>query len=297
MTTTSRPAPALLALVGVALAIGAGAALLSGATPPASPYMGPTLANVLPAEAWGVLFLLPLVIGFGALIVRRVRNTALPLGQWVAFAVVMMVFALGLYAVAHLVGGGEICFCYGTSIPVSNNSSHSGPPGNNSTLPPIPHVVNPALSISNLLPYVILIAVTFAAAAVAIPVLLSRAPRRRSSAGTAPNDPRELRAAFSEAVSALDEGRDPGLVIVRLYNRLLTRVRPLQGDLDFLTAQEIRTTQLLPLGVRPAAADALTRLFEEARYSTHPMGPTEVGQTRDAIRAVEADLARLGSAA
>ena len=97
-------------------------------------------------------------------------------------------------------------------------------------------------------------------------------------------------------MSELDEGRDPRRVIVRLYDRLLSRVSPLGVGVEFSTAEEIRANQLLPLGVRRPAADTLTRLFEEARYSTHPMDAAAAGLARDAIRAAEADLSRFEAA-
>ena len=46
------------------------------------------------------------------------------------------------------------------------------------------------------------------------------------------------------------------------------------------------------LGIRPEVATELTRLFEEARYSTHPLGPESADRAAEAMRRATADLER-----
>ncbi len=296
MALGSRAHPALLALVGVALAAGAGAALLTGVTPQPAPTAGPAPV-VLPNWVWGILFLSPLVVGFVGFILQRgrsknkKRNALGILGPAAGVFLFLLLFILA----SHYIGsGGCFVYCYGSTTTAANNTTV----GHNNSTPPPPGTtsVAPPLSLSNVLPIFIVIAVAFVAAAVAIPVLLSRSARRRGEGVLEIDRARDARAALSAAVSELDEGRDPRRVIVRLYDRLLSRVSPLGVGVEFSTAEEIRANQLLPLGVRRPAADTLTRLFEEARYSTHPMGADAVGLARDAIRAAEADLTRFEAA-
>ncbi len=298
MASGSRSAPALLALVGIALAVGAGAALLSGVAPSAAPYSGPGLSIQLPTEVWGILFLAPLLIGMGAILVRRFLDRATFPATIVVYAAIILLLGVGLLAVAHFATGGG-CFCTSVTSPSNgtvsvngtNNTTHAS---NNSTL----FGVGPPLSVSSTLPYIVVVAVALGLATVAIPVLLSRVVARRDAVRTRPavtDDALETRDALATAASELDEGLDPRAVIVRLYGRLLARVSPLVGGVAYATAEEIRTAHLLRLGVRGSAAEALTRLFEEARYSSHPLGPPMVARARDAIRAAEDDLARVGT--
>ncbi len=299
MALGSRAYPALLALVGVALAAGAAAALLTGVTPQPAPTSGSAPVE-LPDWLLGLLFLSPLIIGLVGYILQRgpsavgnrKRNALGLLGPFAG----VLVFILLFIVASHYIGGGG-CFVYcGSTITTVTNNTTVG--HNNTTTTPVnvTSTVAPPLSLSNVLPIVIVIAVAFVAAAVAIPALLSRSARQKEEGLAEADRARDARAALSAAVSELDEGRDPRRVIVRLYDRLLSRVSPLGVGVEFSTAEEIRANQLLPLGVRRPAADTLTRLFEEARYSTHPMDAAAAGLARDAIRAAEADLSRFEAA-
>ncbi len=178
----------------------------------------------------------------------------------------------------------------GGSTPPGNNTTGTSGNGTGS-----PGSAGTALTLASDLPYFVIVAVALGVAAIAIPSLLGRSPRGRGGAAFATEDTSATRDALATAASELDEGLDPRTVIVRLYDRLLLRVSPLVGDVAYSTAEEIRRTFLLPLGVRKEAAETLTRLFEEARYSSHPLSTATVASARDAIRAAEADLARSGA--
>jgi len=103
---------------------------------------------------------------------------------------------------------------------------------------------------------------------------------------------RAARRALAGAVDALGEGRDPRAVIIALYGELLGRIVPMVGSVDPETPEEIRALHLVRLGISPMASESLTRLFEEARYSTHPLGPDAADRATEVIRRAEADLAR-----
>jgi hypothetical protein len=93
-------------------------------------------------------------------------------------------------------------------------------------------------------------------------------------------------------VTELGHGADAREVILALYATLLARLRPMVGGMDTSTPEEIRAVHLERLGARPEPARTLTRLFEEARYSAHPMGPESSRTAQEAVRAVLDDLDR-----
>jgi hypothetical protein len=101
-----------------------------------------------------------------------------------------------------------------------------------------------------------------------------------------------LQAALRDADRDLESALDPRTTILALYATLLTRIEPLSTNLDPSTPEEIRRLHLTRLGIRPQAAEDLTRVFEEARYSSHPLGHEQVARARSAIRAAEEDLSR-----
>ncbi len=143
------------------------------------------------------------------------------------------------------------------------------------------------------------------AAAVLVPRVAARAGKsrapaaRRSLSGPPPADvpSAAFLAARSRATEALhraqsnlDGSTDPHAVIVRLYGLLISALEPRMGENARYTAEEIHRKLLLPLGVRPKAAERLTRVFEEACYSSHPMGAQAVRAVRESIQLAEYDL-------
>jgi hypothetical protein len=144
-------------------------------------------------------------------------------------------------------------------------------------------------------PLVAVALIGFAAAAFIVPALSRR--RARPILPAAPLPPpnpvmllAETQAALAAAADRLDKTNDPRAVIVELYGRLLGEVTPYSGSLDARTPEEIRSGHLLRLGVRREAADELTRLFEEARYSSHPLDSPTIRRALAAIRTAETDL-------
>jgi hypothetical protein len=100
-----------------------------------------------------------------------------------------------------------------------------------------------------------------------------------------------VRSELESAARALGTGTgDPRQILIELYGRLLHRLEPAVGDLATQTAEEIRTHYLIRLGVRPHTAEEITRLFERARYSSHPIGPSEVARARTVLSDAIKDL-------
>jgi hypothetical protein len=285
-------------VLGVAVLVGVVAVLLGGTLPTGSQASHGQLTINLPPSVWGLLFLSPLVAGFAAILIQRVRNGASRVsGRILALFVVAVVLAL-LFVVVFVGGGGGnqgtvTVAPKGPPPPPHNGTNNSsGGVGGSGT------AAAPVFSIT-LSPWVLLaivLGVGASVGALAVPGVLARIvdrPARSERGGpTTPAARDELHAALAEAGAALGRGDDPRTTIVRLYVRLLAEFAPRIGDVASLTAEEIHRRVLVVLGVGERASEALTRLFEEARYSSHPIGPEDAGRCRTAIEEVERDLAR-----
>ena len=289
---------ALLLLLGVAVAVGLVATFVAGSAPavPRAPGTGEVAVD-LPAQVWGLLYLSPLIAGFGVLLIRRltegsVAGTGVAVGTVVLLILLLLFiyvfsragsFHQGTITIAPGSGGGSSSSGY--TPPISNNSSSA----KNGTAVPGTFVLTiPAsalfLGIAGLVACVV---------ALAFPGVISRlVDRRPPRARPAPLARSRVELALEDAGAAIDRGEDPREAVVRLYNRLLAEIAPRVGDVAPLTADEIRLHALAGLGVEAAASETLTRLFEEARYSTHPIGPSDAGRFRDAIRQVQNDILR-----
>lgn len=293
MPSSPRSSPVLLCLIAVGLAAGAGAALVASAQAPFHPGHDGGTPYVVPEVVLGVLAILPLSVGFGFLIYRRVTRGGIRIpGPLIAgVLVVLLLLTVFVYVGPHLNPGPTAGV--GSTSPTNStgttNTSSGG--GGSSGATPSWHVP----SAPKWIPFVVVAVVALALAGILVPTMWSTVVARQRRGG----GPRDLaaakanaQAALEGAVSALAAGEDPRAVIERLYVRLLDRVSAMAGDLSGRTPEEIRAETLLPLGVRPAAAAALTRLFEEARYSTHALGPEDAARVRAAVSAAANDLAR-----
>lgn len=87
-----------------------------------------------------------------------------------------------------------------------------------------------------------------------------------------------------------DPDLDPRATILALYQRLLLTLQPRFRQIPESTPREIERTLAKEFRVRAANARDLTRLFEEARYSSHPMTSEDAGRARSALAAVLHDL-------
>ena len=80
--------------------------------------------------------------------------------------------------------------------------------------------------------------------------------------------------------------------IIALYGTLLASVGAGLGNLDRHTPREVEWLAVRYLGVRASTAHELTWLFEEARYSTHPIAPASVDRAIQALARLVGDLER-----
>ncbi len=284
----ATPSVLLLLLVLGALAVGAAASIVESATGTGVNGTGPVSEVYFGNDVIVVAILLLFGALTASLLVQRVHGgrSALP-SQYVIGVLVTILILVGFAVLLqHVVGGST------SAVPTNATSNSTG------TTPPTPK--GPGNGTGGVpvvlhLPSWGLFAVLAGIAGIAVVVVFPRvrsylADRREGRRQIAPEE--EARAALGHAAERLAAGTDPRDVVRELYGHLLDRVEPLAGDLDPSTPDEIRSGPLRRLGIRADAADALTRLFEEARYSTHPMGPEAAERAARAIREAETDLGR-----
>ena len=103
-------------------------------------------------------------------------------------------------------------------------------------------------------------------------------------------NPHPLHWLEDEAQAALDDlqgGADLSNVILRCYDQMCRAVSQQRGvqRKESMTPREFER-RLAELGLPAGAVAQLTRLFEAARYSTHPAGETEKQQAVDSLSAI-----------
>jgi hypothetical protein len=299
---TNKPAPrvspVLLVVLVVALATGAAASILVAASTAPPPPPGSSSLVMLPQWAIAALSFAVILFILGGLVIWRLSSSRHLEMNRLAVSI-LAVILLGMFFViaARVVGfGGQVGTGTGsgggnsTSGANGTNPLHggnlTGPGGQITLFPNVPGWV----------PFVILGVVVLLIVVVGIPQTRRYlADRREISASrrrTAVSVPSGMREALTRASAELDLGGDPRFVILALYGRMLQYLQPMVGAIETSTPEEIRAAHLVRLGVRPEAASTLTHLFEEARYSTHPMGPAESARAQGAVRATLDDLAR-----
>ncbi|MGP8078317.1 MAG: DUF4129 domain-containing protein [Thermoplasmata archaeon] len=298
MVAAWRASPVLLCLLAIALATGAAASLVTSAATPLNTGVEAIAPYRFSSTLLGVLMLLPFCLGLGALLYQRLRGGGIlrippgMLAMAVSILLLMAAFAvLGPYLSpgSSLLGPGSTTH----TPPPTNNSTGTTPPGNGGG----GGIVSGFLpfKLPSWVPFLTAAVLALALAGLILPATWAAVADRRSLRGgrAGPGAARaEAQKALARAASELSEGTDPRAVIEHLYARLLERLAKVAGDLSGRTPEEIRAELLVPLGVRPAAAISLTRLFEESRYSTHPLGREDADRVRSAIDAAAADLAR-----
>lgn len=305
MDPRRRPSLLLWVVLLLAVVVGVVSVVLVGSSPtPPTPHAGEIIIN-FPPEVWGLLFLSPLLVGLAAIALQHIakRTRRVPRQVVVAFVVVFGLLLVFVFILSNTPGTSTGSVSVVTPPPSNstgashaNNTSSGGGSGSGAT--PAPAVSFPVPS------WVLLVLVaglTVIVGGLAIPGMLGRVlDRRRVSGGRTsrtPIDPLQVQAVLAQASEAIAQGADPRQTIIQLYVRLLNEFGPKLGAVDYMTAEEIRGDPLARLRVRPSAAEALTRLFEQARYSSHPMGPEDASRCLDALRQVESDLARGAPAA
>ncbi len=297
-----RGLPVLLVVV---VAFGLLAAVLSR---PAAAPSGPAASPTGTGSGTGPLAALIVSVGilaalFGWLgweVYVRLRDGRIGFPS-IYLILILAVLLIGLLFVAlfHVVAGS---LRSGGSSPGTPNSS-AGPgsgiaPGNhtglpNGTLAPLPTSPPGPLGI----PWVDLglLLLGVGGAVGALWLLRYRAADPETDGGEPPEEPLPaLRKELRGALERLRGSTDPREAIRELYGRLLDALDPRVGSLAPLTAREIELRLVTEAGAGERPARELRELFEEARYSTHPMTARDRDRAAEALEAILADLERRG---
>ncbi len=285
-------------LLVLAIVAGVGASLLVGRVTPPSPRAGELIVE-LPPSVWGLLFLSPLLAAaLGIAVQRALSDGVVPRRKLLVQALLFIAIVLLLVWILQRAtpGSGVVQYSSPFSGAANNTTTHpsngtgSSPSGPNGTAPPT-QIYTLSLPSWSLDAFVVAVVATVGV--LAVPGMIARlVDRRRRGPPPPPFDRAKVAASFTEALEAIQRGEDAREVIVRLYVALLPTLVPKVGDVEPLTATEIRDRLVSDLGLPPQATDVLTHLFEEARYSTHALGPTAADRCREAIVSVEAGLQR-----
>lgn len=297
MVTAPRPSPSSslwLLVLGLGITVGVAAALLSGVfTPPGAPATSTTVGPGNQIVLW-IAEIVPIAAIAFFIFFRLTRETAPVPGRLIAPAliVILILVVFVLLVRVNLISSNTPLTKQVPPGLNQTNQSYYSPGGNytNATSFGWGGMVN-FLGIN--LPLWAAVSIGAAiviAVGVVATIFVLRFPGRQRPMG--PSTPAGgVRIELESAARALDEGTgDPRQVLIALYARLLRRLEPAVGDLATSTAEEIRSHYLIRLGVQPATADEITRLFELARYSSHPIGPAEVARARAVLAAAIGDL-------
>jgi hypothetical protein len=296
---SARVSPAVLVLVLAALAVGAAASLLASAprtTTPGSTHYAELVFPLWEIEAAMVVLIFG---GIGLMLFFQLQSGSSPVpGRIAVTAVVSLLIAILLLLVfQYVVFGNGLTGSGGNSHPTSNPTPGSGSnTSSNSTL------IGGSGSFFWLGPSVppwTLFAIV-AGVGVLVSVLVTSPIWRRALADWRQSEPglpspaamAAIRDAVTDASAALEAGGDLRTIVIRFYAAILEKVGPSISDVDGATPEEIRASHLVRLGIRPGAAEVLTRSFEEARYSSHLVTAATVARVTAALRDASEDLER-----
>ncbi len=288
----------LVVILFVALAVGAAASALAGASVTSNPTGGAPSNVELTGSLVMYAFTAIVLGGAGFLLYRRLTSDTIEVPGSITAVVLVAILLLVLFVVVFhsATGGGPLpTNATGGSGP-SNVTNTSGPTNSGN------HSANGSGTVGTFWfkapPWLLFVAVAVISGAIVVAVVpgvraLAAARGQRRPDDATVRAAGRARQMLLGAANALGEGRDPREVIVVLYAELLGRLGPIVGSLEPDTPEEIRVRHLVRLGIAPERSEALTRLFEEARYSTHPLGREAAERAEEVIRAAEADLARV----
>lgn len=289
----------ILLLVGIGAAVGLAAAFLrSPASPGAGPAPSPSTTFLLSPLLLGTVIVGVCFAALAFFLFYQFRQGRSPFpAQVVVGFILVLLLLVGFVALSHLFTGTTAPSGNSTA-PASSNQTGSSPTNTTHGI-----LTGPGGSIQTLgltIPvWVLGVLAAVAAIAVgyvALPFVTSLRRRGGQDDAVAPAGSRaELERVLRHSLEEIArEPTDPRPAIVALYGRLLELVGPMVGGVEFDTASEIQARHLTRLGVGPATAESLTRLFEVARYSSQPLGPGDRERARAAIAQAMGELDRAG---
>ncbi len=296
MPTSGRPSIVLPLVLAIALAAGAAASLLAGAASTTSSASGPAVLVTIPAWVLADVLLGAGAAILGYLIYQRFTGGTVPVPRRPVITVLLVVLMAVIFVVAAhvLLASGTPASGSGSSSGTGNGTS-SGSPNGSVNLGQGAGGLLWSPSIPAWLPFVLVAGIALIIVAVAFPRMREAWTgrwARTSRIAAARARPAGVREALEIADRSLSHGDDPRAVIIQLYATLIARLTPMVGSVEADTPEEIRSSHLVRLGIRPDAAEALTRLFEEARYSSHALDAEARERGRRAVAEALADLDR-----
>jgi hypothetical protein len=282
-----------------AVAFGLAASFLAGPSTPfeaQAPPSPPT--NFLYVQIASAIILLALVgfVVFRIISTFRRGGLPIPVHTMVLF-LTMFGVALVFLVLFHLVGGGA-------TTAVANGTAKAGSP------PPPPPNAGPSgpavgnftgfggVSIPGWVVYAGVIGAALVVVTVLVPYVIAARKEPIGALGTPRPTVEEVRAALQRAIDDLDAPSvSANRRIIAAYAALLQRFeerrpRGVDGAVDTMTPRDVERVCIERLRVEPSTARELTGLFEEARYSTHPMEEPDVERARAALRRALTDLDR-----
>ena len=289
-----RPAWAVSVLLFLAVVIVAALAFnlanldTGGEALPAIPNAGgtpPSGVGSLAPDPYSNVFLLLLAgfLVFGGLILlfrrrARVKRQMTPISWWdllsyaMGLVVVLVLLVAWPRAIAALKGGAN-----------ATNPSGTGS-GNSAGWP-----------LASGAPVGLFLAVTVFGAILILAYFLRRGAGASSldseEDDDGPNARAEAADAVQTAIADLELGGDVRTVVLACFQRfcVLLGARGITAQLA-LTPRELEGLAVARLGVAPDASETLTSLFEEARYSEHPLGEEARGRAIDSLSRIQSML-------
>ncbi len=292
----------LVVLLLLAVVVG----LTAGALVKASPFPPAAAHSDLISSVEGVLLLV--IIGFaglGGLVVAAIMNrgrtmfgrqeSALAAGLVITALLVVIILAIGaLYTPQGSLSTGPVGNATGPGGTGPSGPSGGGPngtgnrTGNNATATGPPPAPVPPLS----LPLLLGMLAAVIALVLVLPVLLKK-PSWGEDASDAPGPSANLAKGLGDALAALEAGQPETAreEIVRAYRRLMAELKDHRmGDLLTATPREIEERMVTRLSLSRGSARGLRELFEEARYSTHPMDPEQARSAQGCLSGILSEL-------
>jgi hypothetical protein len=285
--------PALLLFLVASIAFGAAAAFLAA---PIVPFHsgGASSGPFISAELLGILLLGVIAsVAVFLLIYRLTQPSAVVPARVVAVYLVALLLLTGFAILFKELDTGSATPTThptpgGNQTGPANGTGKGNSSGNGTTAATSMPIPLPPWAFL-LIPIVVVILLL----ALVVPFLLARRELWGGSLevpSTRDAFRRTLHSALEELESA--SASDARALIIACYARLLEHVERMAGTLEAQTPSEIYRDHLVRLGVRHGTAERLTRLFEEARYSSHPFGVEEGNEARRVFHEALTDLDR-----
>lgn len=279
-----------------AMGIGATAGLLGGfqTLPPPTSYNSPFSSVLGISLAIACLALVVVGLYVGLLHRQKGDSSSIPgLGHTAIALFLVILIAAGFLALASydqphrpsaIEGGG--------GSPVTGNNSTAGGGGGyngngtNSTRSSSPPPSSNVSRSAGTPPAVLALGGTVVVALVLVPTILYLIRRDRKSEIWEPKPPPQLIHTLEQAVASLEAG-DLGEArtrIISAYRALLSELEQQNvPGLEHSTPREIEELMTSKLSLSTPSAHDLRLLFEEARYSEHPMGETQALAARQSL--------------